>query len=365
MKEEHDYAILLAVAATATATCLSVTAGWQRGGLIVERALWIAVGVVLVLTAHLLPALYRPHSWRVRAIGALLWLGCIAATCYGHAVFFMMAQKHAGELRAAAVPLVTAHGRDLSVIAADRATVVARLARVTERRCATPCPALRIERVTLAARLDALDAEKAEALRVEAAQDRAAAERAGALADPVTGALTTFGLPAARADLVAGLAFAGVLEAVACFAWLLALRPAAVTEIAVTPDQQGSHAPVTPASNADAPVVTVTPPVAETSAEPAPMLRLPVVEQPDDVTRVMNAVAAGQLRATVTEIRKFLGCSQSRAAAVRKQCALPQFNGSPGALDGPAWHCQLPTKSQLDADLREPDSANLQASKAS
>jgi hypothetical protein len=51
----------------------------------------------------------------------------------------------------------------------------------------------------------------------------------------------------------------------------------------------------------------------------APVLRLPVVEQTDDVTRVMNAVAASTLRATVTEIRKFLGCSQSRAAAVRKQ----------------------------------------------
>ncbi|WP_434663537.1 hypothetical protein P5W99_24585 [Paraburkholderia sp. A3BS-1L] len=298
-------------------------AGWQRGGLLAERVLWIAVGVVLVVAAHLLPALVRPHGLRVRAAGALLWIGCIAATCYGHAVFFLMAQKHAGELRAAAVPAVTAKGRGLAEIARDRADALTRLARTNARRCVEPCPVLRVERIALAAKLEALDAEKADALRVEAAQDRASAARAAALADPVTGALTAFGLPAARADLFAGLAFAGVLEAVACFAWLLALRPAAVTEIPVTPATQGSHAevvtPVTPESNAVAPVVTVTPPVADTAAEPAPMLRLPVVEQTDDVTRVMTAVAAGQLRPTVIEIRKFLGCSQSRAAAVRKQ----------------------------------------------
>ena len=311
------YPALLAVAATVTAACLSIMAGWQRGGFLAERVLWIAVGVVLVVAAHLLPALCRPHGWRVRAVGALLWIGCIAATCYGHAVFFLMAQKHAGELRAAAVPVVTAHGRDLSVIASDRADAVTRLARATARRCTEPCPSLRAERTSLAARLDALDVEQVEARRAEAAQDLATAARAAALADPVTGALTAFGVAAPRAELVTGLAFAAVLEAVACFCWLLALRPAVVTEIAVTPAQQASHAevvtPVTTGSNAAAPVA---PPVA---VEPATVLRLPVVEQPDDVTRVTAAVAAGTLRATVTEIRKFLGCSQSRAAAVRKQ----------------------------------------------
>jgi hypothetical protein len=311
------YPALLAVAATVTAACLSVMAGWQRGGLLAERVLWIAVGVVLVVAAHLLPALVRAHGRGVRAVGALLWIGCIAATCYGHAVFFLMAQRHAGELRAAAVPEVTAKGRGLAEIARDRADAVTRLARTNARRCVEPCPHLTVERTAAAARVDALDVEQAEALRAEAAEDRAAAERAAALTDPVTGALTAFGVAAPRAELVTGLAFAAVLEAVACFTWLLALPPAAVTEIAVTPAQQGSHAEVvtavTPESNATAPVAE---PVA---VESAPVLRLPVVEQHDDVTRVTVAVAAGQLRATVTEIRKFLGCSQSRAAAVRKQ----------------------------------------------
>jgi len=102
--------------------------------------------------------------------------------------------------------------RNAAVIAADGASVVARLARVTERRCAELCPRLRIERVTLAARLDAIDAEATEAKRREAAQDRADAARAAAVADPVTGALTAFGTSSSRVDLLAGLAFAAVLE---------------------------------------------------------------------------------------------------------------------------------------------------------
>ncbi|MEW9586517.1 hypothetical protein [Paraburkholderia sp. DGU8] len=240
-------------------------------------------------------------------LGAVLWLACMAATCYGHAVFFVMAQKHAGELRAAAVPGVVTHGRGLTEIAADRAEAVARLARVTERRCGDRCATVRIERATLTARLDALDVAATEAKRTEAAQDSAAAARAAAMADPVTGALTAFGLPVAHADLIAGLVFAAVLEGVACFAWLLALRPAVLTEIAVTPVLLESHAqsvtPVTESSNA---VTTLE--ADDTGSQ-------------GDVTRVRAAVESKGLRPTVNEIRKYLGCSQTRAAAVRKRIA--------------------------------------------
>ncbi|WP_242684282.1 hypothetical protein [Paraburkholderia hospita] len=298
---------LLAVPATLTAACLSVMAGWQRGGFLAERVLWIAVGVVLVVAAHLLPALIRAHGWRIRLVGMLLWIGCMAATCYGHAVFFLLAQKHAGEVRAAAVPAATTTGRNPAVIAADRAAIVSRLARVTERRCAEPCPSLRIERVTLAARLDAIDAEAIEAKRQEVAQDRADAARGAAVADPVTGTLTAFGIQSGRVDLLAGLAFAGVLEAVACFCWLLALRPAesleANTSAAVTPVTTLSHA------------------MTKAPIERATHVELAVIEAADDVSRVTAEIAAGRLRATVTDIRKYLGCSQSRAAAVRKQIA--------------------------------------------
>ncbi|WP_321574255.1 hypothetical protein [Paraburkholderia franconis] len=276
-------------------------AGWQRGGFVIERVLWIAVGVVLVVAAHLLPALIRSHGRRIRIVGALLWVGCMAATCYGHAVFFLLAQKHAGEVRAAAVPAVVTTGRSLAVIAGDRAVIVSRLARVTERRCAEPCPSLRIERATLSAKLDAIDAEAAQAKRQEVAQDRADAARAAAATDPVTGTLTAFGIPSGRVDLLAGLAFAAVLEAVACFCWLLALRPVETLK----PNAGAAVTVVTENGNA----VTVEPP------QPNPV----VIEPQDDVTRVLDEIAAGRLRATVTEIRKYLGCSQTRASEVRKR----------------------------------------------
>jgi hypothetical protein len=275
-------------------------AGWQRGGFLAERVLWIAVGVVLVVAAHLLPALIRSHGWRIRVLGAVLWIGCMAATCYGHAVFFLLAQKHAGEVRAAAVPAVTTTGRNPAVIAADRAAVVARLARVTEHRCAEPCPSLRIERVTLAARLDAIDVEATEAKRQEAAQDRADAARAAAVADPVASTLTAFGIQSQSVDLLAGLAFAAVLEAVACFCWLLALRPIESRK----PNTSATVTPVTVESHA------------VTESEIAPESTV------DDVTRVAAAIAAGRLRGTVTEIRKYLGCSQARASEIRKQVVL-------------------------------------------
>ncbi|WP_333783702.1 hypothetical protein [Paraburkholderia terrae] len=296
---------LLAVPATLTAACLSVMAGWQRGGFLAERVLWIAVGVVLVVAAHLLPALIRAHGWRIRLVGVLLWIGCMAATCYGHAVFFLLTQKHAGEVRAAAVPTVTTTGRNPAVIAADRAAVVSRLARVTERRCAEQCPSLRIERATLAARLDAIDVEATEAKRQEAARDRADAARAAAGADPVTGAVTAFGIQSGRVDLLAGLAFAAVLEAVACFCWLLALRPIK----SLKPNTGAAVTPVTEVSNF----------VTETQIEAAPSVSQPVIKAADDITRVTAEIAAGRLRATVMDIRKYLGCSQSRAAAIRKQ----------------------------------------------
>jgi len=303
---------LLALAATVTGVCISILAGWQRGGLVAERVLLVGVGVVVVVAAHLLPALCRPHGWRVRTLGAALWIGCMAATCYGHAVFFVMAQKHAGEIRAAGVPVVSAPGRNLAEIASDRASIVARLARVTERKCGDRCAEVRIERTTLNARLAALDAESAEETRHELALDRAETERVAARADPVTGLLTDFGVSAGRVDLLAGMTFAVVIEGVACFCWLLALRPVDTTANAVTPAQEVSHGipvtRVTPASTA----------VAFGGNDAAKSL---AAEQMDDLTRVLTATRNGTLRGTVSEIRKHLGCSQAKAAALRKQLA--------------------------------------------
>lgn len=119
-------ALALAVAATGTAVCMSVLAGWQRGGWLSERLVWVAVSVVLVGGAHLLPALCRSAPLSVRGIGTLLWLGCMAAASWGHATFFLLSQSHAGEVRVSAVSVasVPAH-RSLTAVMAERASVAA------------------------------------------------------------------------------------------------------------------------------------------------------------------------------------------------------------------------------------------------
>ena len=67
-------AFVLALGATGTALCLSTLAGWQRGGPLVERLVWVAIGTVLVVSAHVLPALVRDAPLVLRSVAAVLWL---------------------------------------------------------------------------------------------------------------------------------------------------------------------------------------------------------------------------------------------------------------------------------------------------
>lgn len=327
----------LAIAATGTALCLSVLAGWQRGGSLPERLVWVAIGVVLVACAHLLPALVRDASIGVRAVAAVLWLACMAAACLGHATFFVLAQRHAGESRVLATPVPEAAvaGRSLTVVMKERAEVVARLATVTAQRCPGDCPTLEGRRVTLTARLAALDAEAEDVRRGTAERDRATAQRDARLTDQVTARLAALvGTTVVRVELLTALAFAAVLEGIACLLWAVVLSPRQPAQTPVAP----SHAPVVapagplPAAVACAtdvtapPVTAVTPGAIETAgshaAHDAPVTPLPAVASHDsDVTQLAQAIATGQLRPTVHGIRQFLGCSQARAIALRRQLA--------------------------------------------
>lgn len=310
-------ALALAGAATGTAVCISVLAGWQRGGWLSERLLWVAIGAVLVISAHMLPALCRSMPPAIRCVAAVLWAACMAATCYGHATFFLMAQQHAGEIRAVAVTApapIGNVGRSLTQIANDRAAAVSELAAVTARRCTRDCSATRTQRAILTARLDALEVEATEARRQEAAadrltsqQDRAAALRDSMHADPVTSRLAALlGSTAARVDLLSGLAFAAVLEGVACLLWFVALQ--CVVPASVMTVTQSDASPVTTSNEPVTPHYA--PPIE--SSEP--------LEQPDrDLARLTAEIAAGRVRATVSDIRQYLGCSQTKAAALRRQ----------------------------------------------
>lgn len=298
---------VLSTAATGTAICLSVLAGWQRGGSLAERLVWVAISVVLVVSAHLLPALVRESPYRVRTVAGVLWLACMTTACFGHLTFFLLAQRHAGDLRAAAIPVIepASAGRSLTVVMAERASIFRHLATANTRYCLRDCPMLEARRATLTAKLDALEAEAGEIRRRQSADDLVEAQRDALVTDPVTVRLAALlGTNATRIDLLTGLGFATVLESVACLLWSVTLRPrpAAPTPAPASVPEPGmvSHPPVT------------------VSHEPAGN---PVAPPNPDLTRLAQDVETGRVRVTVADIRRHLGCSQARAIALRRQLA--------------------------------------------
>lgn len=303
---------VLAMATTGTAICLSMLAGWQRGDSLAERLVWVVIGVVLVACAHLLPALVREASAGLRAVAAVLWLACMAAACFGHATFFVLAQRHAGELRAAAVPIADAQpvGRSLTTVMAERATVTGLLATANARRCSSNCTTLEARRVTLTAKLDALGAEANDIRRRQSADDRVMAVRDALVADPVTARLAALlGTTVNRVELLSGLAFAAVLEGVACLLWTVTLRSRPPVK-----DVPPFAASLVPEPASHEPEADSHAPVSE------PVMPLPIGKSTDpDVRTLAQAVAAGQVRPTVADIRRHLGCSQARATTLRRQ----------------------------------------------
>jgi hypothetical protein len=281
--------------------------------------------VVLVTGAHLLPALVRDAQWRVRATGCLLWVACLATTCYGHTIFFVLAQEHAGERRASTVISADSEqaGRSLTAAMSERAAVTRQLAFAQAQRCVRDCGLLDARRTTLAAKLDALEAEHDDIRRRQSQDDRVNAQRDALRADPVTSRLAALlGTTTARVDLLSGLAFAAVLEGVACLLWTVVLRSAYSTEpvVDVTRMTQPAVAAVT---SVDAPSSLGTEAVTGSYGRPDdPVPPLPVTNAADDVvTQLAREIAAGRVRATVVDIRRHLGCSQARAVALRRQLA--------------------------------------------
>ncbi|WP_186166590.1 hypothetical protein [Burkholderia gladioli] len=293
----HRSALTLAIVATSTALSMSVLAGWQRGGWLSERLVWVAVGVVLVAGAHLLPALCRSAPLAVRGVGALLWCGCMAAASFGHATFFLLSQSHAGDVRVSVVPVasVPAH-RDLTAVMADRASVTVLLAQADARRCAGDCPVLHGSRAGLTARLDALDAEAGEVRRYQAIEEQTETRSNTVRDDPVTARLAALcGMASVKVDLLAGLAFAAILEGMACLLWWIALSPSKQAASIME----------------SSPVATIDPPVPES---------LPAVaEQETEVATLVRDIQAGIVKPTVSGIRRHLRCSQARAATLRRQ----------------------------------------------
>lgn len=231
----------LSLLATGTSIGISMLAGVERGATAGERTVWVLVGVVTLLCAHLMPALSRGVALPVRLPAMLLWLVALMATGYTHATFFLDTQQHAGEVRAAsmtpvgaAVAMPVVAGRDPSTIAAERARLKRSQVLLSAQKCeAAACVALNARRQTVAAQLDAIEVEFNEAQRrehqvdmLQTAQAHVANERDTLRQDPVTRRLAgASGVQIATLDLALALGLGWLLEGAACVGWLLALTP--------------------------------------------------------------------------------------------------------------------------------------------
>lgn len=343
----------LACVATGTSAWISLIAAWERGGNLQERIVWAAFGVVLLLTAHLLPALSRASSPLFRSLGTVLWVGAMAATCYGHAMFFVEAQQNAGDIRAQQVAvaggeaksLPTVSGPGLTALATQQARVTEALVMTKAQLCKRNCREWNAKIAVLEARLSEFRVAVAEGHRSEqmdderrAVQAKQEAARETMAMDPVTRRIAdALSIKTDEVDLAFGIGFGLLLECVACFCWLLVLNSnptpaaqrntesnhrehdAAVADAAVTAGHSVTDKSVTlpvAASNATSHGSESLASHVVAVAVPNHSSALPASDA--ELTLLTSDIAAGLVRPTVAAIRRHLKCSQARAMALRK-----------------------------------------------
>jgi hypothetical protein len=245
----------LGVAATLTSLFITVLAGEERGATWTEKAVWVATGVVILLAAHLLPALTKGARISVKVLVLPIWIGALLATAYTHATFFLNAQGRVGEQRASAVaavptvPVFTAapSARSRTQIAADVATTVRNMALLDARRCDVDCAPLAARRKALSARLDALRIEDAEAVRNEKASDAHAAAvdrrqkaQDDARVDPFMAGVASFvRLGPDQVSLLMAIVLGLLVDAVAVVSWASVTQPPSKPK----PGSEGENSP--------------------------------------------------------------------------------------------------------------------------
>lgn len=353
----------IAVLATLTSAAVSILAGIERGASVPERVIWVAIGFVILAGAHLLPALTRALPRAARAGAIALWLSCLMATTYGHTTFFLSAQQHAGELRASAVrssvdivPDAPQPGRKITAIARDTAKVTSQLAHADALKCASHCPQLDAQRISLRAQLSALRIEASQAEHQQASADARDSELArireraiAAQSDPATAAAASLmGVTSDTASLATALLLGLLVEAVACVCWLVALpsdsTPTAESlgRFAVTPDtlratadsdaqaiasesksqlnRDATSSAIVASQVPRAELKSVVPASAKPhryAAKPSTCRSAMPLDEPT-LVRLATAIAEKRIKPTVRAIRPFLGCGQARALLARR-----------------------------------------------
>lgn len=304
------YAVLsLAVTATSIGVGMASSMAWGRSVVLTEQILNAAMAAFVVVAAHLLPSVIRAGRKLLRAVVCSIWILCMTWIVYGHASFSLRALASAGELRvaAAAQPEFVAPNRftpkrSLVEVAEEEAKLQTELFRLNQKVCHDNCGRNQAQRVSLTARIRALDIESEEVRRWQAERDyqlalakRERNHRDAARHDPVMARLADGSnvTVTQRLELTIALILALALEGAACLFWWEYLRSRKSAPVTSMTAQESERTAGTQAANA---------------------------EKPEDpvVMRVRHAIRTGKCDGTVRSIRDHLGCAQSKAAAIRK-----------------------------------------------
>lgn len=252
-------ALVGAVACSALGVALSVTAAIERTAPGPERALLIALSVLVTLAAHGLLVIVRgPAAW-------LAWSACIALVSYGHVTALSAVVHHAGQARAAetrvpAAAEAAALQQQLDALSASPTTAAAaalasaraaaaradRAVSVCEQRDPGRCASARAAASAASAKVDSAEAGLVASQRADALRERLAAlaaqadaSRARAAIDPaalVVERLT--GLDSVTTQSAVSAASALVIELIAVLLWSAAYprAPHADTSTPAVPD---------------------------------------------------------------------------------------------------------------------------------
>ena len=90
------FLVALALLATVISLSMLIIAGWQLGESTKEKVVLAAFGALTVGGAHLLLALCRPASIRIRSASMVLWFFCIVYVTINHANFLLSSHQQAG-----------------------------------------------------------------------------------------------------------------------------------------------------------------------------------------------------------------------------------------------------------------------------
>jgi hypothetical protein len=265
--------VTLAIFVTATSVTIAASSAMESSGTYFDQMRMLAIFVSISVCTHLILALSKQTLTR------LAWAGCLLGTAFVQVSYFTYASQRAGEIRAQHSLKTTGIEQQLEVTKAALAAIQSRpVAIVAADLASSPDRRQRA----------ALRAELTEAKRAAALSDdlvRLSATAATTLAEGTTDKVTALlakvtGGSAAGIALTVYLGLFLVLEILGIALWREVLRHSETANL--TPLASGS----------------------KTHRDPLADLR--------------NAIASGKCRPTLTGIRVFLRCGQTKASEIRR-----------------------------------------------